>query len=179
MIETEKIKNTENTKTQNTEQKAKPVENKEFASNYRTNHRNQGKPYSGNYEGGASFKKRFVFKKRECYLTKNKISHVDYKDVELLKRFVGKNGRILPRRFTGTSALFQRKIANAIKKARAIALLPYVGNIEYTRKKPDRFNTNTVYEKKVVKTSHIAGEAKSNGVKKTEEVTNKEALSKD
>ena len=94
---------------------------------------------SSNYEGGGSnFKKKFVFRKKECYFTKNKITQIDYKDVDLLKRFVGKNGRILPRRFTGTTALFQRKLGRAIKKARAIALLPYVGEIEYARKKMDR-----------------------------------------
>ena len=78
-------------------------------------------------------RKRFVFRKKECYFTKNKINYIDYKDVELLKRFIGRNGRILPRRFTGTSPLFQRKLSIAIKRARVISLLPYVGEIEYSR----------------------------------------------
>ena len=96
---------------------------------------------------GLNFKKKFVFKKKECYFTKNKISHIDYKDVDLLKRFIGRNGRILPRRFTGTTALFQRKLSRAIKKARAIALLPYVGEVEYNRKKIDRSDKNEKHHK--------------------------------
>ena len=51
---------------------------------------------------------------------------VDYKDTELLRRFLNPNGRILARRITGTSARNQRKIANAIKRARFMGLLPYI-----------------------------------------------------
>ena len=58
---------------------------------------------------------------------KNKIDYIDYKDVELLKRFISANGKIIPRRVTGTSAKYQRKLARAIKRARQMALLPYVG----------------------------------------------------
>ena len=53
--------------------------------------------------------------------------YIDYKDVELLKRFISANGKIIPRRVTGTSAKYQRKLARAIKRARQMALLPYVG----------------------------------------------------
>lgn len=66
-------------------------------------------------------------KKKVCYFTKNKIDYIDYKDVELLKRFVSANGKIIPRRVTGTSAKYQRQLAVAIKRARQMALLPYVG----------------------------------------------------
>lgn len=52
---------------------------------------------------------------------------IDYKDVDLLKRFVSERGKILPRRVTGTSAKYQRKLTVAIKRARQMALLPYVG----------------------------------------------------
>lgn len=51
---------------------------------------------------------------------------IDYKDVELLKRFISPRGKILPRRITGVRARNQRKLTRAIKRARAIALLPYV-----------------------------------------------------
>ena len=61
------------------------------------------------------------------YFTKNKITYIDYKDVELLKRFISANGKIIPRRVTGTSAKYQRQLATAIKRARQMALLPYVG----------------------------------------------------
>lgn len=66
-------------------------------------------------------------RKKVCYFTKNKITEIDYKDVELLKKFVSANGKIIPRRVTGTSAKYQRMLAVAIKRARQMALLPYVG----------------------------------------------------
>ena len=65
-------------------------------------------------------------RKKVCYFTKNKITYIDYKDVELLKRFISPNGKITPRRVTGTSAKYQRKLEKAIKNARFMALLPYV-----------------------------------------------------
>ena len=61
-----------------------------------------------------------------AYGTKNKIEYIDYKDVELLKRFISANGKIIPRRVTGTRAKYQRMLATAIKRARQMALLPYV-----------------------------------------------------
>lgn len=65
-------------------------------------------------------------KKKVCYFTKNKITYIDYKDVELLQRFISPNGKISPRRVTGTSAKYQRMLAVAIKRAREMALLPFV-----------------------------------------------------
>lgn len=65
-------------------------------------------------------------RKKVCYFTKNKITYIDYKDVELLKNFISANGKITPRRVTGTSAKYQRMLAIAIKRARQMALLPYV-----------------------------------------------------
>ncbi|MFA5686924.1 MAG: 30S ribosomal protein S18 [Bacilli bacterium] len=65
-------------------------------------------------------------RKKVCYFTKNKIQYIDYKDVELLQRFITPNGKIAPRRVTGTSAKYQRELATAIKRARFMALLPYV-----------------------------------------------------
>lgn len=72
----------------------------------------------------AFIKKRS--KKKVCYFTKNKIKFIDYKDVELLKKFISSSGRISPRRLTGTSAKYQRELARAIKNARYMALLPYI-----------------------------------------------------
>ena len=60
------------------------------------------------------------------YIAANHIDYVDYKDVDLLKRFISERGKILPRRVTGTSAKNQRKVANAIKRARIMCLLPFV-----------------------------------------------------
>ena len=65
-------------------------------------------------------------RKKVCYFTANKIEHIDFKDVDLLKRFITERGKILPRRITGTSAKYQRKLAIAIKRARHKALLPFV-----------------------------------------------------
>ena len=73
-----------------------------------------------------AFRKQRVGFKKVCYFTKNKITYIDYKDVELLKKFISPNGKITPRRVTGTSAKYQRKLETAIKRARQMALLPYV-----------------------------------------------------
>ncbi|MDF7627615.1 30S ribosomal protein S18 [Leuconostocaceae bacterium ESL0723] len=60
------------------------------------------------------------------YIAANHIEYVDYKDTELLERFISERGKILPRRVTGTSAKNQRKVTTAIKRARIMALLPFV-----------------------------------------------------
>lgn len=73
-----------------------------------------------------AFKKQRIGRKKVCYFTKNKIETIDYKDVELLKRFISPNGKIVSRRVTGTRAKYQRQLATAIKRARQMALLPYV-----------------------------------------------------
>ncbi len=64
-------------------------------------------------------------RRKVCYFTANNITHIDYKDVDLLKKFVSERGKILPRRVTGTSAKYQRKLTRAIKVARIMALLPF------------------------------------------------------
>lgn len=75
-----------------------------------------------------SFKKFRGPRRKVCYFTKNKVDVIDYKDVELLKRFVSSNGKIIPRRVTGTKARYQRPLAIAIKRARQMALLPFVSD---------------------------------------------------
>lgn len=67
-----------------------------------------------------------VKKKKYCRFKKSGIKYVDYKDPEFLKKFLNEQGKILPRRITGTSLKYQRKVGQAIKRARQIALLPYV-----------------------------------------------------
>lgn len=67
-----------------------------------------------------------VKKKKYCRFKKSGIKYVDYKDPEFLKKFLNEQGKILPRRITGTSLKYQRKVGKAIKRARQIALLPYV-----------------------------------------------------
>jgi small subunit ribosomal protein S18 len=70
-----------------------------------------------------------IKKKKFCRFKKNKIRYIDYKDPEFLKKFLNEQGKILPRRITGTSLKYQRKVSKAIKRARQIALLPYVADL--------------------------------------------------
>jgi small subunit ribosomal protein S18 len=65
-------------------------------------------------------------RRKVCYFTANGITKIDYKDTDLLKKFISERGKILPRRVTGTCAKYQRKLTVAIKRSRQMALLPYV-----------------------------------------------------
>ncbi len=65
-------------------------------------------------------------RKKYCRFKKSGIKYIDYKDPEFLKKFLNEQGKILPRRITGTSLKYQRKVAQAVKRARHLALLPYV-----------------------------------------------------
>jgi small subunit ribosomal protein S18 len=65
-------------------------------------------------------------RKKFCRFKKSGIKYIDYKDANFLLKFVNEQGKILPRRLTGTSLKFQRKVAKAVKRARHLALLPYV-----------------------------------------------------
>ncbi|RYD52804.1 MAG: 30S ribosomal protein S18 [Sphingobacteriales bacterium] len=67
--------------------------------------------------------------KKYCRFKKMGIKYVDYKDAEFLKKFLNEQGKMLPRRITGNSLKFQRKVAQAIKKARQLALLPYLTDL--------------------------------------------------
>ena len=71
--------------------------------------------------GGGGFRRR-----RVCKFRSEKIDYIDYKDVRLLMQFVPERGKIQPRRISGTCALHQRKLQTAIKRARQLALIPYV-----------------------------------------------------
>jgi small subunit ribosomal protein S18 len=68
-------------------------------------------------------------KTKYCRFKKMRIKYIDYKDPDFLMRFVNEQGKILPRRVTGTSIKYQRKVAKAIKRARHLALMPYVGDL--------------------------------------------------
>ena len=67
----------------------------------------------------------FQSRRKFCYFKENGITDINYKDVKLLKRFITDQGKIMPRRVTGTSSRMHRKLVRAIKQARNIALLPY------------------------------------------------------
>ncbi len=66
--------------------------------------------------------------KKICRFTQNDVLYIDYKDVKLLQRYVNEQGRIIPKRITGTTAKYQRELSTAIKRARHMAILPFVSD---------------------------------------------------
>jgi small subunit ribosomal protein S18 len=70
--------------------------------------------------------KQLENRKKYCRFRKSGIKYIDYKDPNFLLKFVNEQGKILPRRITGTSWKYQKRVAQAIKRARFLALLPYV-----------------------------------------------------
>ncbi|TAF63926.1 MAG: 30S ribosomal protein S18 [Cytophagales bacterium] len=69
---------------------------------------------------------RIETKKKFCWFRKTGIKYIDYKDPNFLLKFVNDQGKILPRRLTGTSQKYQRRVTQAVKRARHLGLLPYV-----------------------------------------------------
>lgn len=67
-------------------------------------------------------------KKKYCRFKKSGIKYIDYKNADFLLKFVNEQGKILPRRLTGTSLKYQRKVSQAVKRARHLALLPFVAD---------------------------------------------------
>jgi small subunit ribosomal protein S18 len=67
--------------------------------------------------------------KKFCRFKKYGIKYIDYKDAEFLKKFINDQGKLLPRRITGNSLKYQRKVSDAVKKARQMALLPYITDL--------------------------------------------------
>lgn len=70
-----------------------------------------------------------VKRKKYCRFKKSGIKYIDYKDANFLLKFVNEQGKILPRRITGTSTKYQKKVAQAVKRARHLALMPYVADL--------------------------------------------------
>ena len=70
-----------------------------------------------------------VTKKKYCRFKRSGIKYIDYKDSDFLLKFVNDQGKILPRRLTGTSLKYQRKVSIAIKRARHLAIMPYVADL--------------------------------------------------
>ncbi|MGK7369461.1 MAG: 30S ribosomal protein S18 [Candidatus Halalkalibacterium sp. M3_1C_030] len=75
-----------------------------------------------------SHPKKGHIKTRDCKFSKAGVEYIDYKDTEVLQRFMNDQGRILPRRVTGTSAKYQRQLSRAIKRARFLGMIPYVAD---------------------------------------------------
>jgi small subunit ribosomal protein S18 len=78
-------------------------------------------------EGGQGGERRYFSRPKICAFCSDKNLKIDYKAVDMLKRYVTEEGKIRPRRQTGSCARHQRELAAAVKRARNIALLPYVG----------------------------------------------------
>ena len=72
--------------------------------------------------------KKEIRTKKICRFTQNDIKYIDYKNVKLLQKYTTEQGKIIPKRITGTSAKYQRQLSIAIKRARHMALLPYVSD---------------------------------------------------
>lgn len=70
--------------------------------------------------------KKEIRTKKVCRFTQAKIKYIDYKNIKLIQKFVSEQGRIIPKRITGTSSKYQRQLAIAVKRARHMVLLPYV-----------------------------------------------------
>ena len=68
------------------------------------------------------------FKKKDCRFKKSGIKYIDFKNADFLMKFVNDQGKLLPRRLTGTSLKYQRKVAEAVKRARHLAILPFIGD---------------------------------------------------
>lgn len=68
-------------------------------------------------------------RKKYCRFKKSGIKYIDYKDADFLLKFVNEQGKILPRRLTGTSQKYQKKVSQAIKRARHLSLMPYVADL--------------------------------------------------
>ena len=91
--------------------------------------RGGAKAAGGRGAGGKEQGKRYFFRLRKvCKFCADKIDYIDYKDVKLISAFVPERGKVLPRRMFGTCAEHQRKLTEAINRARHIALLPYAAD---------------------------------------------------
>jgi small subunit ribosomal protein S18 len=80
----------------------------------------------GSRKKAAMRRRRRFFRKKICRFCADKITLIDYKDGRRLRNLITERGKILPRRISGTCAMHQRKLQTAIKRARQIALIPYV-----------------------------------------------------
>jgi len=92
----------------------------------------RGRESAGRGRGGdrkRQFKKKFLFRKKKfCKFCDEKIAFIDYKDIRLLQGFTPERAKIFPRRISGTCAKHQRKVMQAIKRARILALLPFTSD---------------------------------------------------
>ncbi len=90
--------------------------------------RGKGKGKGGKFAKGKDGRNqnRGLFRRRKfCRFTAEKVKEIDFKDIAVLKDFINENGKIIPARITGTKAIYQRQLSDAIQRARFLALMPY------------------------------------------------------
>ncbi len=97
----------------------------ERENNGRENNKGNAPARNGNNNGGGMRRGTSRRRPKFCYYCVEKQEHVDYKDVEKLRKYISERGKIIPRRVTGNCAKHQRLLTEAIKRARYMALLPY------------------------------------------------------
>ena len=112
------------------------VKNEKYAAEYAAKRRNKFNKKEDEKMAQAQSEIRYltpptvdVKKKKYCRFKKSGIKYIDYKDPEFLKNFLNEQGKILPRRITGTSLKYQRRVAQAVKRARHLAFLPFVTDL--------------------------------------------------
>ena len=91
--------------------------------------RNSSRRGTGRGSGGK--KRRFYHRRKICRFCADSSLLINYKEVRTLRHFITERGKIIPKRISGTCSRHQRKLSHAIKRARTIAMLPYVGSMEY------------------------------------------------
>jgi len=112
-----------------TSEKQEQTKESKASSNVKTTEKNSSTQAETSQTQTKTKQKPFpYFKKKFCKFCAGIYPEVTYKDVDILKKFISDRGKILPRRMTGTCAKHQRRLANAIKRARIVALLPFVIN---------------------------------------------------
>jgi small subunit ribosomal protein S18 len=116
----EEIKNTDTIDTPEVVEAAEPVAEPATQVAYGK------KTYINQDESGGLYQRNMRFKRKVCRFCNDKNAHIDYKDVKMVEQFITDRGKILPRRVTGICAKHQRGVALAIKRARIIALVPFV-----------------------------------------------------
>jgi len=125
-VEEKKLDKKEETNKENTPLKDSKGSLKEDSAGYQ---KERSEQYQGpRRESPYMSRRKFIFKKKFCRFCKDTAIKIDYKSIDLLTKYTKGRGKILPRRFSGNCAKHQRLICKAIKRARAIALLPYVAS---------------------------------------------------
>jgi small subunit ribosomal protein S18 len=129
----EEIKNTETVESADSTEIAASTESTDssadssVAESAQTTTYYEKKPYISQDEGGDKlYQRNLRFKRKVCRFCHDKNARIDYKDVKMVEQFITDRGKILPRRVTGICAKHQRGVALAIKRARIIALIPFV-----------------------------------------------------